>query len=433
LFLLFLSSWLCFLMIMTQRCRENACNRSGLKVERTNRRAEQTITELRQGLNSGDWLLINPLRYFRFLFFQSQESLNNSLLKGLATCLLAIAANFQSSAQTTPKTALLALSKTDHTLAIVDPVSLKVIARVPVGQDPHEVIATADGRTAYVSIYGGGSLHELSVVDLVNQKALPAIDTRPFLGPHGLTFVDGKLWFTAEGSKSVVRFDPVSGKFDWAMGTGQDRTHMLYVTPDARRIYTTNVSSGTVSILVDTLIRFGGPGGPGRPGGPPPNVAGAMPPPPPARHDWTQIIIPVSRGSEGFDVSPNGRQLWTAASDDGSIAIIDLATKKLIQKIDAKAVGANRLKFTPDGKLVLVSSLRNGDLLVYDVASHRLVKKINIGHGAAGILMDPDGSRAFIGCTADNYVAVIGLKKLEVTGRIDVGGGPDGLAWAARP
>lgn len=359
------------------------------------------------------------------------RSLNNSLLKGLATCLLAIAANFQGSAQTTPKAALLALSKTDHTLAIVDPVSLKVIARVPVGQDPHEVIATADGRTAYVSIYGGGSLHELSVVDLVNQKALPAIDTRPFLGPHGLTFVDGKLWFTAEGSKSVVRFDPVSGKFDWAMGTGQDRTHMLYVTPDARRIYTTNVSSGTVSILVDTLIKFGGSGRPGGP--PPPNGAGATPPPPPARHDWTQIIIPVSKGSEGFDVSPNGRQLWTAASDDGSIAIIDLATKKLIQKIDAKAVGANRLKFTPDGKLVLVSSLRNGDLLVYDVASHRLVKKINIGHGAAGILMDPDGSRAFIGCTADNYVAVIGLKKLEVTGRIDVGGGPDGLAWAARP
>lgn len=361
------------------------------------------------------------------------RSLNNSLLKGLAACLLAIAVSFASSAQTTPKVTLLALSKTDHTLAIIDPASLKVIARVPVGLDPHEVIAAADGRTAYVSIYGGGSLHELDVIDLVNQKALPAIDTRPFLGPHGLTFVDGKLWFTAEGSKSVVRFDPVSGKSDWAMGTGQDRTHMLYVTPDARRIYTTNVSSGTVSILLDTLIRFGGPGGPGRPGGPPPNGAGAMPPPPPLHHDWIQIVIPVSRGSEGFDVSPNGRQLWTAASDDGSIAIIDLATEKLIQRIDAKAVGANRLKFTPDGKLVLVSSLRNGDLLVYDATLHRLVKKINIGHGAAGILTDPYGSRAFIGCTADNYVAVIDLKKLEVTDRIDVGGGPDGLAWAARP
>ena len=36
----------------------------------------------------------------------------------------------------------------------------------------------------------------------------------------------------------------------------------------------------------------------------------------------------------------------------------------------------------------------------------------------------------FVGCTPDNYVAVIDLKTLEVTARIDVGGGPDGLAWA---
>jgi YVTN family beta-propeller protein len=46
--------------------------------------------------------------------------------------------------------------------------------------------------------------------------------------------------------------------------------------------------------------------------------------------------------------------------------------------------------------------------------------------------MDPDGSRAFIACTPDNYVAVLDLKALEVTGHIDVGGEPDGLAWAIR-
>ena len=45
------------------------------------------------------------------------------------------------------------------TLSIVDPESLKIIARVPVGVDPHEVTASEDGKTAYVSIYGGGSLH----------------------------------------------------------------------------------------------------------------------------------------------------------------------------------------------------------------------------------------------------------------------------------
>ena len=47
--------------------------------------------------------------------------------------------------------------------------------------------------------------------------------------------------------------------------------------------------------------------------------------------------------------------------------------------------------------------------------------------------MDPDGSRAFVACSADNYVAVIDLKTLEVTSHLDVGGVPDGLAWATRP
>src|SRR5689334_11467411 len=84
---------------------------------------------------------------------------------------------------------LLALSKTDHTLALVDAVTLKGITRIPVGADPHEVVASSDGRTAYVSIYGGGSLHELDVIDLAAQKRLNEIDTRPLFGPHGLTFV----------------------------------------------------------------------------------------------------------------------------------------------------------------------------------------------------------------------------------------------------
>jgi len=140
----------------------------------------------------------------------------------------------------------------------------------------------------------------------------------------------------------------------------------------------------------------------------------------------------VSKGSEGFDVSPDGRELWTAASDDGRIAIINIAARKVTTNIDAKVFGANRLEFTPDGKKVLISSLRTGDLFIYDAVSHKELKRLNISHGAAGILMDTDGSRAFIGCTPDNYVAVIDLKTLEVSGHIEMGG-PDGLAWAVRP
>ncbi len=114
-------------------------------------------------------------------------------------------------AQSTPTRSLLALSKADHILAIIDPVTLKILARVPVGSDPHEVIASADGKTAYVTIYGGGRFHELDVIDLVAQKPLSSIDTKPLMGPHGITFTDGKVWFTAEGSKAVASYDPAAG------------------------------------------------------------------------------------------------------------------------------------------------------------------------------------------------------------------------------
>lgn len=333
-------------------------------------------------------------------------------------------------AQATPQRSLLALSKRDHTLAIVDPATLQVVARAPVGPDPHEVIASSDGKTAYVSIYGGGRYHELSVIDLVGQKALPSIDTGALNGPHGLAFLAGKVWFTAEGAKAIATYDPETSKIDWIMGTGQNRTHMIYVTPDLKQIYTTNVSSGTVSILEQVTLP---------PMGPPPGMrppAGAGPPPPGAgqpRMDWNQTVIPVGKGAEGFDVSPDGRELWTANAQDGTLSVIDLASRKVTATLDAKAFGANRLKFTPDGKLVFISLLGGGDLVIYDAASRKEFKRVPIGHGAAGILMDPIGDRAFVSCGPDNYVAVVDLKTLEVTGHVEAGGEPDGLAWAVRP
>lgn len=330
-------------------------------------------------------------------------------------------------AQTTPKPALLALSKADHILAIIDPVSLKILARVPVGPDPHEVIASADGKTAYVTNMGNGQSYEINVIDLTAQKALPNIDTRPLSGPHGIVFADGKVWFTAQDSKAVGRYDPSSAKMDWSMGTGQDRTHMIYVTADAKKVYTTNVSAGTVSILENVMQQpRQGPGGP--PGGPSP--AGGRPNFKP-RMEWVQTVVSVSKGSEGFDVSSDGREIWTAASEDGVISIIDTGSRKVIASIDAKAIGANRLKFTPDGKRVFISSLRSGDVLIYDAATRKEVKRLSLGHGCAGIQMDPDGSRVFVASTGGDYIAVIDLKTLEVKGRVEISG-PDGMAWSGQ-
>jgi YVTN family beta-propeller protein len=343
-------------------------------------------------------------------------------------------------AENTPRETLLVLSKSDQTLAIVDPATLKVVARVPVGNDPHEVIASTDGKLAYVSNYGFGAYHTLAVVDLITQKARAAIDLGPLLGPHGLTYEGGKTWFTAEGAKAIGRYDPVKKKVDWILGTGQNRTHMIFVSKDLKHIFTTNVSSGTVSIIEKSNRKgpdFGpppgaGPGGP-PPGGPPPGMAHG-----PGNHhgpmgvpggDWNETVVPVGRGGEGFDVTPGGKQIWVANAQDGTVSIIDVASKRVIDTLPPNFRGANRLKFTPDGKLVFISA---SGLDILDAATHKEIKSLDAGCGGGGIQMEPDGSRAYAACNREGYVAAIDLKTLKVIGRINAGGDPDGMAWATR-
>ena len=143
-------------------------------------------------------------------------------------------------------------------------------------------------------------------------------------------------------------------------------------------------------------------------------------------------MVAVGRGAEGFDVSPDGKEIWAANAQDGTISILDLAGKKVVQTLDADVKSANRLKFTPDGKRVLVSTLNGPDVSMFDAATRAVVKRVKVGRGAAGIQMHPDGRLAYVACTPDDYVVMIDLKSLDVTGHIDAGKQPDGMAWATR-
>ncbi len=163
------------------------------------------------------------------------------LLGSSLACVLAMASGARA-AEVTPRNALLATSKGNHTLAIIDPATDRVVARMPIGPDPHEVIASDDGRTAYVSNMGGGSsLHRIDVLDLVGQRALEPVDTGALTGLHGLAVSPGKLWFTAQGAMAIARLDLASRQIDWIMGTGQSWTHMLVVTPGERDPATSGV------------------------------------------------------------------------------------------------------------------------------------------------------------------------------------------------
>ncbi len=345
----------------------------------------------------------------------------------------------------TPANALLVLEKAQNTLVIVDPDSLKIVARVPVGNDPHEVAVSEDGRTAYVSNYGGGpgGYNTIAVVDLVEQKALEPIDLGALRAPHGLTFASGKLYFTAEAAKVVGRYDPATHKIDWVMGTGQNRTHMVIVAKDLKTVFTSNVSSGTISVIQQVEMQGPGPRGPGRgPSGPPLGPGrGGLPPDgrgpggrgPGGRGapDWNITDIPVGRGSEGFDLTPDGKELWVANAQDHTISIIDVAERKVVDTIPSTGA-ANRLKISPDGKFVFVSDMDGPNLLVINAATRKEYSRIFMPGPSEGLLMQPGGKRAYATLNTQDSVAVIDLSTMTVIDQVKTGKGPDGLAWAAR-
>jgi len=225
-------------------------------------------------------------------------------------CLAGFFAIHALAAAQTPSPALLVLEKDDKALAIVDPQSLKIVGRAPAGDDPHEVVATEDGKVAYISNYGafGKPGNTLSVVDLVGQKALPAVELGALRAPHGLDLAGGKVYFTAEGSKVIGRYDPATQRIDWVLGIGQNRSHMLLVARDQSRIFTSDVNSDAITILEHAQNA---------------DVSG-----------WSETHIPVRAGPEGFDVSPDGKELWAANSHDGTVSIVDVAGKKVTQTLN---------------------------------------------------------------------------------------------------
>jgi YVTN family beta-propeller protein len=306
----------------------------------------------------------------------------------------------------TPSPALLVLEKSDEKLAIVDPSSLKIVGRAPSGGAPHEVIASDDGKFAYISNYADqrGMLKTLSVIDLTAQKALAPVDLGALRAPHGLALGDGKVYFTAEANKVIGRYDPASNQVDWVLGTGQNVTHMIVLSKDLKTIFTSNIGSDSICVI--------------EPGG--------------GRNGWNVTAIPVGKGPEGFDLSPDGREVWAANSGDGTVSVIDVAAKKVTATLDLKTKHTNRLKFTPDGKRVLISDDGGGELVVVDTATRMERKRLKVGQGPEGTLVQPDGAKAYVALSRDNAVAVIDLKTLEVSGKIATGNGPDGLAWAQR-
>jgi len=322
----------------------------------------------------------------------------------LSSAALATATNV-AAAQAPPTARLLVLLRNASALAIVDPASGKELGRVPVGVDPHEVAVTPDGTMAFVASPREG----ISVIDVVAMKELRRVDTGALSAPHDVLYANGKLYFTAEGFKTIGRYDPAANKVEWMLGIGQDGTHMMVLAKDQQTMWVPNRGSNSISVIEGVA------------GGPP-------------KFRTTAIPVPGIR-PEGLDLSPDGRELWVATRGDGGVTIIDTATRKVTHTFNLKLTDANRLKFTPDGKVLILDG-GTGTLVILDAASRKEIKRLKVAPGDSGdggMFVMPDGSRAYLGLRDDHSVVTINLKTLEIEGRLAMGpdSGPGCVNWAA--
>ena len=320
---------------------------------------------------------------------------------------------------------LLVVNKSDGTVSILDAANGKLRATVPVEAGPHEVEVLADGKTAAISSYGSKAEpgHMVTVVDLASAKVVSRVDIGAGSRPHGLKALpDGRLLVTAEGARELVIVDPQAAKVTARIPTGRDISHMVTASPDGKRAYVTSLAGGSVTVI--DLVTG-------------------------------KVVkdIPTGKGAEGLDATPDGREVWVANREANTITVIDVKTLAPVFTINATEFPI-RVKITPDGRRAVATFTGSGDVGVFDTATRVQAARIPIGREAVagtetrvfqkrfgtspapvGLLIAPDGARAFVSAAHADVVAVIDLQKLRVDDAWTAGKEPDGLAarFGAKP
>lgn len=320
--------------------------------------------------------------------------------------LFAICASQLASAQDRPY--LLVANQHSRDLSIIDPAAGKQLAAVPEnGVTGHEVVASPDGRTAYVPIYGDSGVgrpgtdgSNMVVIDIASRKVVGNVDFGHGVRPHCAIYDTntGMLYVTTELDKSVTIIDPKTLKIVGAVPTGQDESHMLAVSRDGSRGYTANVGPGTVSVL-DMKARK------------------------------TIAIIPISATTQRISISRDDRMVFTADQTKPQLAVIDTATNRVRTWIPLPAIAYGTAS-TLDGRWLLVCMEPTNQVAVVDLKTLKVVRTIDVPHAPNEILPSPDGKVAYVSCPNSNQVAVIDLSQWKLQSVIDAGKYSDGLAWA---
>ena len=305
---------------------------------------------------------------------------------------------------------VLVANKGDHTLGLIDPNAGRQVAAIDVGGvTGHEVIASRDGRLAYVPIYGNSGVgqpgtdgSQLAVIDLRSRKVVNTVDFGRGVRPHCVLLgpKDGLLYVTTEIDRAVTIIDPGTLKIVGKIPTTQPESHMLAISRDGRRGYTANVGPGSVSVL-DLESRK------------------------------VIAVIKVAPRIQRIALSIDDRLAFTADQSKPQLAVIDTASNQLKASIALPSVGYGAAP-TPDGRWLVVPLRGGKQVAVVDLHAMKVARTIDVPAEPQEVLISPDGRAAYVSCDASKQVAVIRTSDWTVQKLIDAGPSADGLAWAGK-
>lgn len=305
---------------------------------------------------------------------------------------------------------LLVVNQGDTNVSVVDPSSERQVATIAektIGVHGHEIAASADGRLAFVPIYGSTGVgkpgidgHDLLVVDLASRSIVGDIDFGHGVRPHFplLDPVSGMLYVTTELDKTVTIIDPKTRKIVGSVPTGQEQSHMLAISHDGRLGYTANVGPGTISVL---------------------DLVGRK----------TIAVIPVSGDVQRVSISTDDKFVFTSDQTKPQLAVIDTATNKVKTWVPLPGTGYGTAA-TLDGRWLLVAVPSANQVAVVDLKSMQVVRRVDVANNPQEILVRPDGKVAYVSCAGAGQVAAIDLAEWKVQKLIDAGKFADGLGWA---
>lgn len=303
---------------------------------------------------------------------------------------------------------LLVCNKGDHALGIIDVVAGRQIATVDEeGVTGHEVVASPDGRFAYVPIFGNSGVGKpgtdgllIRVIDIAERKIIGTVDLGKGMRPHCAVIgpKDGLLYVTTELENSVTVIDPASLKIVAAIPTEQAESHMFAITQDGKRGYTSNVGPGTVSVL-DIVQRK------------------------------VLKTIPIAPMAQRLSLSADDRWLFTSDQTKPRLAVVDTKSDTVSRWIEMPGIGYGTAP-TPDGRWLVVALPKINKVGVIDLHTMTVARTLDVPAAPQEVLVRPDGAEAYVSCDASGKVAVIDVKTWTVAKLIEAGRGADGLAWA---